>query len=143
MAVVGSTIRIDIHVTDDGEVGPIRRALRQRERIRPEVDTDVQTVIEESITEVFEAHEISEYDLSVQVRIPSERVPGAPRERITADLDLTADKGVVADLEDAISTPVRAQIADAIEVLTVNHLAEKDLAAGVNVIVSVPPLQFR
>lgn len=143
MPVVGSTISIDLHLTEDADLESVRGATRQSERVHPEVAGRVQRIVETKAAEALDGEDLGDYSVSVDVDIVQERVPGAPRERVSVSLDFEGDDSVVAGVDDAISPPDRAQIADALEADMVDYLEEYDLADAVEVIVSVTPIQFR
>jgi hypothetical protein len=42
MAVVGSTIMIDLHLTEDGDIDTVRGAVRQSDRVDPDLAGRVQ-----------------------------------------------------------------------------------------------------
>jgi hypothetical protein len=73
----------------------------------------------------------------------SGRVPGAPRERLTATLDFEGEESVLAALDDAITAPDRAQIADEVEATAEVYLQDHALDDAVAVTVSITPIQFR
>jgi hypothetical protein len=84
-----------------------------------------------------------DYDLAVDVNLVTGRLPGAPRERVTAEFDVEAEKSVLAAVDEAVSAPDRAQMADEVEARVLEHLGESGLSSAVDVIVSVTPIQFR
>lgn len=143
MPVVGSTISIDLHLTEDADLESVRGATRQSERVHPDVARRVQRIVETKAAEALDGEDLGDYSVSVDVDIVQERVPGAPRERVAVSLDFEGDDSVVAAVDDAVSPPDRAQIADALEADMVEYLEEYDLADAVEVIVSVTPIQFR
>lgn len=143
MPVVGSTITTDLHVTEDADLDSLHAVVRRNERVHPDFAQAVRQAVETNARSSLEAEEVEGYDLSVNVELVTERVPGAPRERVTSELDVEGDDAVVAAVDDTISAPQRAEIADAVEAGVLAYLGESGLAAGVEVIVSVTPIEFR
>ena len=143
MAVVGSTITVDLHITEDADLESLQAAVRQRGQADPELAQGIRESVETHAKKALEDGDVGTYDLSVTETLVTDRLAGAPRERITVDLDVEGDKAVVAAADDAVGAPERARIADAVEAVTTNHLAENDLSDGADVIVSVTPIQFR
>lgn len=143
MPVVGSTVTVDLHVTETADLDSLQAVIRQGDRVHSELAQEIRRAIEARAETALDEEEVGDYDLSVSVDLMTGRVPGAPRERLVADMDVEGEKPVVAAVDDAVGAPQRAQIADAVEAATANHLAEHDLSGGADVIVSVPPIQFR
>jgi hypothetical protein len=143
MPVVGSTITVDLHVTEDTDLDSLQAAVRQNKRVHPDLAQRIRQSIEKHTTAALKDGDIAEYDLSLAEELATGRLPGAPRERITVDLDVTGDKAVVAAVDDAVAAPERAQIADAVEAVMAAHLADHGLSGGADIIVSVTPIQFR
>ncbi len=143
MPVVGSTITIDLHVTEDADLDSLQALVRENSRAHPEMAQAVRRAVEANAREALEGAEVESYDLSVSVELVTGRLPGAPRERVSVDLDVEGENAVVAAADDAISTPEQADIADAVEAGVLAYLGENGLAGGVELIVSVTPLQFR
>ena len=143
MPLVGSTITVDLHITEDTDLDSVQAVVRQNERADPDLSQTIRRAVEQTTTRAMEAQEIEAYDLSLGVDLVKGRVPGAPRERLTVDLDVEGDKSVVAAVDEAVSAPERAKIADEVEAGVLGHLREHDLARAVDVIVSVTPIQFR
>ena len=143
MPVVGSTITIDLHVTEDADLDSLQALVRHNERVHPELAQTVRQAVETNAQEPLEEADVGAYDLSVNVELVTGRLPGAPRERVTADLDVEGEDAVVAAVDDAISAPERADIADAVEASVLAYLAENGLSSGADLIVSVTPIQFR
>lgn len=134
---------IDLHVTADTDVDTVRGAVQQRSRLRPQLAGDFQRVIEETATNVLREHGITDCTLTVEPELVRERVPGAPRERVHARLDVEGDDSVLASVDEAIGAPERAQIAKATETLLRDHLEEEGLRSVVETTVIVTPVQFR
>jgi len=144
MPVVGSTILIDLHLTEDTDIDTVRGAVRRRET---DVSTDLAGRVERTVRAVlgdaFADSDVGDYAVTVDVDLVTGRVPGAPRERVTVTLDFEGGKTVVAAIDDAVTAPDRAQVADALEETTLDFLQQHDLRDDVEVTVSVPPIQFR
>lgn len=143
MAVLGSDIMIDLHITADTDVATVRGAVQERSGLRPTLAGEVQRTIEEKTTEVLQEHEITDCTLSVEPELVEGRVPGAPRERINARLNVEGDESVLASVDDVMGAPERARIADAAEALLQQHLDEEGLLNVVETTVIVTPVQFR
>lgn len=143
MPVVGSTITVDLHVTEDADLDSVHAVVRENERVHPELARIIREAVESKAQPPLEAQSVGGHDLSIEVGLVTGRVPGAPRERITAELDVEGESEVVAAVNDAITAPQRAHIADAVEAEVVSYLSGNGLANGVDVIVSVTPVEFR
>lgn len=143
MPVVGSTISIDLHLTEDADLDSVRGATRDNERVHPTVAERVRQVVQAQAEDALNGADLDSYTLSVDVEVEQDRVPGAPRERISVAMDVEGDDAVVAAVDDAITPPDRARLADALEEEMNAYLQEYDLASAVDVIVSVTPIQFR
>jgi hypothetical protein len=143
MPVVGSTITIDLHVTEDSDLDSLHAVVRRNERVHPELAQTIRQAIETKAKSTLDEKSVGDYDLSVDIGLVTGRVPGAPRERITAELDVEGENHVVAAVDDAVSAPQRAQIADSVEQDVDSYLEENDLSDGIEVIVSVTPIEFR
>ncbi len=143
MPVVGSTITIDLHVTEDSDLDSLHAVVRRNERVHPDLAQTIRQAVEKKARSPLESKSVGDYDLSVEVGLVTGRVPGAPRERITTELDMEGEDHVVAAVDDSVSAPQRAQIADAVESEVVSYLGENGLSDGIEVIVSVTPIEFR
>lgn len=143
MPVAGSTITVDLHVTEDADLDSLQGVVRQNERVHPELARSIRQAVAEHASEALQDNDIDVEELEVTVDLVTGRLPGAPRERITADLDVNGEKAAIAGVDDAVSAPVRAQIADAVEAIVGTYLADHNLAGGADLIVSVTPIQFR
>jgi hypothetical protein len=143
MPVVGSTITIDLHVTEDADLDSLQALVRRNERVHPDLAQAVRQAVETNAREPLAEAEVGDVDLSVDIELITGRLPGAPRERVSADLDVEGDDAVVAAVDDAISAPERADIADAVEAGVLAYLGENGLSNGAELIVSVTPVQFR
>lgn len=141
MPVVGSTITVDLHVTEDADLDSVQAVVRQSESVHPDLASTIRDAVQKRTQDALD--DIDGYDLSVEVKLETGRLPGAPRERITATLDVEGDNPVVAAIDDAVSAPERAQIADTVEDVVQSYLRENDLPSGADIIVSVTPIQFR
>lgn len=143
MAVVGSTVIVDFHVTENTDLASVRAVVRRNERVHPDLAETLRQAVEARAEEVLTKKGVVDYDLSVGIELVTGRVPGAPRERLCADLDVEGENEVVAAVDDALSTPERAQLADHVEGVVGSYLQENDLSNGADVIVSVTPIEFR
>lgn len=143
MAVVGSTITVDLHVTEDADLDSLQGVVRQNERVHPDLARAIRQAAEEHANEALHDNDIDVDGLEVTVDLVTGRLPGAPRERVTAALDVKGEKEEMASVDDAVSAPQRAQIADAVEAVVGTYLADHNLAGGADLIVSVTPIQFR
>jgi hypothetical protein len=142
MPVVGSTITIDFHITEDTDLDSVQAVTRHNERADPDLARIIRKTVEQAAREALDS--IGEdYDLAVDVNLVTGRLPGAPRERVTAEFDVEAEKSVLAAVDEAVSAPDRAQMADEVEARVLEHLGESGLSSAVDVIVSVTPIQFR
>lgn len=121
----------------------VRGVVRQNgAQVRSDLAQRVRQTVDEHARSALDGHDIGEYTVGVDVDVVADRVPGAPRERVSVTLDFEGDDGVVAAIDNAVSPPDRAQLADALEEMTLNYLHQHDLR-GVEVTVSVTPIQFR
>lgn len=143
MAVVGSTIAIDLHLTEDADLDSVQGATRDNERVHPTVAERVRHTVQQQADTALNGADLGSYTLTVDVSVEKDRVPGAPRERISVRMDVEGDDAVVAAVDDALTPPDRARMADALEEEMLAYLEEYNLAAVVDVIVSVTPIQFR
>ncbi|MFB6098517.1 MAG: hypothetical protein ABEK84_05285 [Salinibacter sp.] len=143
MPVLGSDISIDLHIIGDVELDTIRGLVQENGRIRPQLAGDLQRAIEDTVRDVLDDTDISEYSLAVDLGLGDEKVPGAPRQRIDAQLDLEGAQSVLASVDDAVGAPERARIADAAEDRLKGYLDERDLADVVGATVIVTPVEFR
>jgi len=143
MAVVGSTIRIDFHVTEDTDLDTLQASVRQSERAHPQFAQRVRDTVERTALEILESEGLGRQQVSVEVELVSGRIPGAPRERFRTTLDVEGEDAVVASVDDAVSAPERARIADEVEASVNGYLRQHELSGAVDVIISVTPIQFR
>lgn len=143
MAVLGSDMTIDLYRTAEIGVDAVQAAVRQGRAVDPQLAAPIRRSIEGTATDILEAEGINGYDLSLDLEVVEGRVPGAPRERISGQLDVEGEESVLAVVDDAIGAHERARMADAAEAVVQEHLAEHDLADNVDVIVSVTPVEFR
>jgi hypothetical protein len=143
MAVVGSTIRIDFHLTEDGDVETVREAVRQGTAVAPALASQIRETVRETAQSAFDGAVGDQADLSVDVALVTERVPGAPRERIQVTMDFEGDDSALAAVDDAVSPPDRARLADALEATTAAFLEDEHLHRAVELTVSVTPIEFR
>jgi hypothetical protein len=143
MAVVGSTIMLDFHVTEDGDVETVRGAVRENERVAPNLASRIRETVERNASDALTGQDLDGYSLSANVDLVTGRVPGAPRERITIELNFEGEESVLAAVDDAVSAPDRARIADELEETAETYLAQHNLDDVVEVTVSITPIQFR
>lgn len=143
MAVLGSDISIDLHITGDVELDTIRGLVQENGRLRAELAGELQQALEQTARDVLEETGVTNYDLTVNLNLVDETVPGAPRQRISAQLDVEGDQSVLAAVDEAVSTPERARIADAAEEQLKARLRERDLTDVVGTTVIVTPVEFR
>jgi len=143
MPVVGSTITIDLHVTEDADLESLQALVRHNERVHPDLAETIRESVEPNARGPLEETGVQGYDLSVNVELVTERQPGAPRERVSVTLDVEGEDAVVAAVDDAISAPERADIADEVEASVLSYLADNGFSNGADLIVSVTPIQFR
>lgn len=143
MAVVGSTISIDLHLTEDADLESVRGATRESKRVHSTLADRVRQTVQQQAEPALSGADLGPHTLTVNVEVEQDRVPGAPRERVSVALNVEGEDAVVASVDDAITPPVRAQLADALEEEMIAYLQEYDLASVVEVIVSVTPIQFR
>lgn len=143
MAVLGSDITIDLYSTVEADVETVQNAVQQGRGVNPHLEAPVRRAIDETATGILEDEGITAYDLSFDLEVVHERVPGAPRERIQGQLDVEGDDSVLASVDEAIGARERARLADATEEVVLEHLAGYDLADHVDVIVIITPSEFR
>lgn len=143
MAIVGSNVTIDVHSTADVDIEALQGVVRQNDRLDPALAQHIQQAIEETVTQILREEDITAFDLTVDVRLVPDRVAGAPRERIEARLDLEGENEVIAAVDNELTMPERARLADAVEAAVLDELGEHGLAEPAHVTVSVTPVQFR
>lgn len=143
MAVVGSNITVDLHLTGEVELDTIRGAVRHDGRLHPKLAEDLHRAIERQVTLVLQQNELSDYDLSLDFEIAKGRVPGATQERIKAFFDAEGDNSVISSVDDAVGTPERARVANAVEEVVHEYLDQHGVGNDVRVTVSVTPVEFR
>lgn len=143
MAVLGSDISIDLHIVGDVELDTIRGLVQRNGRLRSDLAGDLQQVIEEAAGDVLEEAGIDGCSLTVDLNLVDEKVPGAPRQRVNARLDVEGDRSVLASVDDAVGVPERAQIADAAEERLDEHLGDAGLTDVVGLTIIVTPVEFR
>jgi len=143
MPVVGSTIYVDLHVTADADVETLRGITRQsKTQVHPDLAERVRATVERDASAVLDP-DVSGVSVSVGVDLVTDRVPGAPRERVTVRLDFEGDDSALAAVDEAVGAPARAQLADELESAVEAYLDDHDLADGIHATVSVTPVQFR
>lgn len=143
MAVLGSDISIDLHIVGDVELDTIRGLVQRNERLRADLAGDLQRAIEDTTRDILEEADIEDCSLTVDLSLVDEKVPGAPRQRVDARLDVEGDRSVLASVDDTFGVPERAQIADATEERLDDHLEEAGLSDVVGSTVIVTPVEFR
>lgn len=143
MAVVGSNITVDLHITGEVELEAIRGAVRHDSRLHPKLSEDIHRAVERQVTLALQKHEITDYELSLDLELAKGRVPGATQERIQAFLDAEGDNAVISDVDEAVGTPERARVASAVEEVVTGYLDQHGLSNEVRVTVSVTPIEFR
>jgi len=143
MAVLGSDISLDLHIVGDVELDTIRGLVQENGRLRPQLAEDLQRAIEDATKDILDQAGITECSLTIDLGLAEGRVPGAPRERIEARLDVEGDRSVLAAVDDAVGTPERARIADAAEEHLDTRLDERGLTDVVGTTVIVTPVEFR
>jgi len=143
MPVVGTNVTIDVHSTEEVDIGSIRGAIRRRDRVDPALAESVRDVVRGTASRIFQSQGIDDVDVDLRIELVDQRVPGAPRERIVTRLDVEGSEDAVASVDDGLSPPARARIADAVEEEVLDYLFEYDIGAQSHVIVRVTPVQFR
>ncbi|PSR00494.1 MAG: hypothetical protein BRD51_00335 [Bacteroidetes bacterium SW_11_64_17] len=143
MAVLGSDISIDLHIVGDVELDTIRGIVQNNGRLRPELAKDLRRAIEDTTRDIIEDAGVTGCTLSVNLSLVEETVPGAPRQRVDARLDVEGDRSQLAAVDNALDTPKRARISDAAEACLDERLQERGLTDVVDCTVIVPPVQFR
>ncbi len=143
MAVVGSNITVDLHITGEVELDAIRGAVRSDSRLHPKLAEDIRRAIERQVTLALQERDITDYDLSLNFELAKGRVPGATQERIQAFLDAEGDNSVISSVDEAVGTPERARVASAVEEVVDEYLDQHGLSGEIRVTVSVTPIEFR
>lgn len=143
MAVVGSNITVDLHITGEVDLNAIRGAVRHDSRLHPKLAEDIRRAIERQVTLALQERDITDYDLSLHFELAKGRVPGATQERIQAFLDAEGDNSVISSVDEAVGTPERARVATAVEEVVDEYLDQHGLSGEIRVTVSVTPIEFR
>jgi len=143
MPVLGSDISIDLHIVGDVELDTIRGLVQENGRLRPALAGDLQQSIEDATRDILDGAGLSGCSVTVDLSLAEGRVPGAPRERIDARLNVEGDQSTLAAVDDAVGTPERARIADAAEEHLDTRLDQRDLTDVVGTTVIVTPVEFR
>lgn len=143
MPVLGSDISIDLHITGDVELSTIKGIVQENGRLRPELAGDLQRAIEDTAQEILTGSDIDGCTLTVDLTLAEDRVPGAPRQRIDARLNVEGDSSALAAVDDAVGAPERARIADAAEDRLTELLEDRELTSVVGTTVIVTPVEFR
>jgi len=142
MPVLGSNISIDLHIVGNVELDTIRGLVQENGRLRPDLAGDLQRALEDAAQDVLEGA-AEDCTLTVDLSLVQDRVPGAPRQRIDAQLTLEGDRSALAAADDALGAPQRARIADAAEAELNDRLRNKELMDVVDATVIVTPVEFR
>jgi hypothetical protein len=143
MAALGNSISIDLHIVGDVELDTIRGIMRDNGRLRSELAEALRQAIENTARNIIADAGAAGRTLSVDLRLVEETVPGAPRQRVGARLDVEGDRSQLAAVEEALDAPRRARISEAAEACLDERLQERDLANAVGRTVIVPPVEFR
>ena len=143
MAVVGSTVTIDIHSNEQVGIGSIRDVVRQEGRVHPTLSERVADMAERSAARVLDNHDVPEAYLTPSVRLVDDEIRGVPRERIVVALDVEGEKETLAAVDSAFTMPARAEVAQAVEEPVNEFLEGSTLGSEVRVTVSVTPVEFR
>lgn len=133
---------IDMHPTPDTDVESVRGVVQENGRVDPDLAGKLQRIIQDTATKILEEQDLSDCSLTVDLEFVDDRVPGAPRERINARLDVEAEEDVLSTVSDAVGPPQRAHIADVAEQGVREHLDEGGLDSVVDTTVIVTPVQF-
>lgn len=143
MAVLGSNISIDLHLTSDLELDTIRGFVRDQGRLDPALARALRGTIETTARDLLPKAALADCTLTVDLRLVNERVPGAPRQRLTARLDLEGERAALGAVDAALAAPERARLANAVEDALRDHLKSKERGDGVRPTVIVTPVEFR
>lgn len=143
MAVVGSTLTIDIHFTADTDAASVRGAMRSNRNLHPDLEAELREMVDGRIGDVFQENDVEGVVSSIDLELIDDRVAGAPRERITGSLSVEGDESDLAAVTDAIDPPMRAGLADAAEELILEYLDRQNLQEDLNITVSVTPIEFQ
>ena len=143
MAVVGSSITIDVHFTADTDADSVRGAMRSNRNLHPDLATEIRQMIDRKTPAIFSDHDIDGVAVSTDLELIDDRVPGAPRERIVGDLTVEGDESDLAAVNAAVDAPERAEIADDAEALLLDYLGRQNLDEDLNLTVSVTPIEFK
>jgi hypothetical protein len=142
MPVLGSDISIDLHIVGNVELDTIRGLVQENGRLRPDLAGDLQRAIDDTARDVL-GEAVDGCTLTVELSLVQERVPGAPRQRVEAQLNLEGERSALAAADEALGAPERAQIAEAAEAELNDRLRAKDLTDVVDATVIVTPVEFR
>ena len=143
MPVVGTTVTVDLHVTGEADVDAIRSAVQDDGRAHPRLAQTLREAVEAPLRKVREKDRLSALDLSVEVDLVTGQVPGSPRARLHVHADMDGEREAIAKLDEAVSPPIRASVADEVEQATFSYLMDHDLGEVVRPTVSVTPVAFR
>lgn len=105
MAVLRSDISIDLHIIGDVQLDTIRAVVQENGRLRPRLAGDLQQAIEDTAHDILEEAGVSDCTLTVDLSLVDDRVPGAPRQRVDAQLSVEGDSSALAAVDEAVSAP--------------------------------------
>ena len=142
MPVLGSDISIDLHIVGNVELDTIRGLVQENGRLRPDLAGDLQRVIEDAAQNAL-GETAEGCTLTVELSLVQERVPGAPRQRVEARLNVEGERAALAAADEALGAPERARIAEAAEEQLNDRLRSRDLMDVVDATVIVTPVEFR
>jgi hypothetical protein len=142
MPVLGSDISIDLHIVGNVELDTIRGLVQENGRLRPDLAGDLQRAIEDAAQDVL-GEAADGCTLTVELSLVQERVPGAPRQRVEAQLNVEGERSALAAADEALGAPARARIAEAAEAQLNDRLRARDLTDVVDATVIVTPVEFR
>jgi len=143
MAIVGSDVTVDVHTTENVDIDSVRGAVRSGDRVDPALADAIRQAIDRTVRRVLDEKGIKGASLDLEVRLVDDRVPGVPRERVLVRLDVEGDDEVLAAVDENLSPPERARLANAVEETVLNYLDDHDLRRPTQTIVRVTPVQFR
>jgi len=143
MAVVGSTLTIDVHFTADTDADSVRGAMRENRNLDPKLGDAFRSMIDREMSTLFDENDIEGVVVTSDLELIDDRVAGAPRERVTGDITFEGEESALAAVNDAIDAPDRARLADESERVLREYLDRQQLDEEINVTVSVTPLEFK
>ena len=143
MAVVGSTLTIDVHFTADTDADSVRGAMRENRNLDPKLGDAFRSMIDQQMRTLFDENDIEGVVVTSDLELIDDRVAGAPRERVTGEVAFEGEESALAAVNDAVDAPERAQLADEAERVLREYLDRQQLHEEINVTVSVTPLEFK